>query len=35
MALIKAFERKDLERNKVHDPIDASFTSFKDGDRKF
>ncbi|MGD9980657.1 MAG: methionyl-tRNA formyltransferase [Hyphomonadaceae bacterium] len=35
MALIKAFERKDLERNKVHDPIEASFTSFTDGDRKF
>lgn len=35
MALIKAFERKDLERNKVHDTIEASFTSFNDGDRKF
>lgn len=35
MALIKTFERKDLERNKVHDPISASFTSFSDGDRKF
>jgi len=35
MALIRAFERKDLLRNKVHDPIDASFTSFSDGDRKF
>ena len=34
MALIKAFERKDLERNKVHDPIEASFTAFADGDRK-
>ncbi len=35
MALVTAFERKDLERNKVHDPIEASFTSFSDGDRKF
>ncbi|MGE3251970.1 MAG: methionyl-tRNA formyltransferase [Hyphomonadaceae bacterium] len=34
MALIKAFERKDLERNKRHDPIEASFTSFTDGDQK-
>lgn len=35
MALVTAFERKDFERNKVHDPIEASFTSFADGDRKY
>ncbi len=35
MALVTSFERKDLERNKVHDPISASFTSFSDGERKF
>jgi hypothetical protein len=35
MALVTGFERKDLERNKVHDAIEASFTSFSDGDRKF
>lgn len=35
MALVTAFERKDIERNRVHDPIEASFTSFSDGDRKY
>jgi len=35
MALVTAFERKNLERNKVHDPIEASFTSFSDGERKY
>lgn len=33
MALITAFERKNIERTKVHDPIEASFASFKDGER--
>lgn len=35
MALVTAFERKDPERNRVHDPIEASFTSFSDGERKY
>ncbi|MEZ5995256.1 MAG: hypothetical protein R3C25_05840 [Hyphomonadaceae bacterium] len=34
MAMIQCFERKDLERNKIHDSIHATFTSFQDGDRK-
>jgi hypothetical protein len=38
MALVERFERferKSMERNSVHEPIDAKFTSFDSGEQRY
>jgi hypothetical protein len=35
MALIKSFEHKSMDRNSVHDRIDATYTTFERDGRKF
>jgi hypothetical protein len=35
MALVRSFERKDMERNSVHKEIGATYTVFKTDDRVF
>jgi hypothetical protein len=35
MALIRSFNRKHVERNSLHDEIEATYTTFeRDGDRE-
>jgi hypothetical protein len=33
MALVRRFERKDMQRNSLHEEIEASYTVFDQGDR--
>jgi hypothetical protein len=35
MALIKSFHRRHMDRNSIHDAIDAKFTSFERDGRVF
>jgi hypothetical protein len=35
MALIKSFEHKSMDRNSIHDGIDATYTIFQRDGRKF
>ena len=35
MALIKSFEHKSMDRNSIHDGIDATYTTFERDGRKF
>lgn len=35
MALIRTFERKHMDRNSIHDQIDASYTVFENDGRVF
>jgi len=35
MALIKSFEHKSIDRNSIHDGIDATYTTFERYGRKF
>jgi hypothetical protein len=35
MALIKSFEEKRMDRNSIHDAIDATYTTFERDGRKF
>jgi len=35
MALIKSFEHKSMDRNSIHDGIDATTTTFERDGRKF
>jgi len=35
MALIKSFEHKSMDRNSIHDGIDATYTKFERDGRKF
>jgi len=34
MALIKSFEHKSMDRNSIHDGIDATYTTFERDGRK-
>jgi hypothetical protein len=35
MALIKSFEHKSMDRNSIHDWVDAAYTNFERDGRKF
>ncbi len=35
MALIKSFEEKRMDRNSIHDSIEATYTSFERDGRRF
>jgi hypothetical protein len=35
MALIKSFEEKRMDRNSIHDAIDATYTTFERDGRRF
>jgi hypothetical protein len=35
MALIKSFEHKSMDRNSIHDAIDATYTTFERDGRRF
>ena len=35
MALIKSFEHKSMDRNSIHDGINATYTTFERDGRKF
>jgi hypothetical protein len=35
MALIKSFEHKSMDRNAIHDGIDATYTTFERDGRRF
>jgi hypothetical protein len=35
MALIKAFEEKRMDRNSIHDAIEATYTTFEKDGRRF
>jgi hypothetical protein len=35
MALLKRFVRKNMERNSIHDPIEATYTIFENDGRAF
>ena len=35
MALIKSFEEKKMDRNSIHDAIDATYTTFERDGRRF